>query len=53
MFTVALKAEYPILAIAVRSQIGSIRSTISEEMRCMMGKATWAEVDVKRVPRCW
>jgi hypothetical protein len=49
VFSVALKAEYRTVVIAVRSRIGSIRSTISEEMKCMMGTATQAEVDVKRV----
>jgi hypothetical protein len=53
MLIVALKAKYQTVATAVRNQSGSIRLTISVEMKCMMGAATWteaataAEVDVK------
>ena len=40
MFSAATEAECRTVAMAASRQSGSIRLTISEEMKCMMGAAT-------------
>jgi hypothetical protein len=40
MFSVATGAGCPTVAMTVSRQSGSIRLTISEEMKCMMGAVT-------------